>query len=173
MKQYSLFSQPKVALEYGGTLQKGKRKESRPLSTKKTLHLVFRSDLALGKFKLTQYKEYIVAKLENTAQSFHIKVYKFSINSNHIHLAILGNTKDDIIAFLRVFPGLIAKHILKKMPKRPKKFWTLSVFSRIVYWGRAFKVLIKYIEQNQKESSGEIAYQPRGKPKPKSSNRTL
>ena len=85
MRQEQLFKDKKTPLEYGGSLLKGKRKGKRPITLSKPLHLVMRSELAVGKLSLTRFEQLIRARLEIYALKFRIQVYKLSINRNHLH----------------------------------------------------------------------------------------
>ena len=91
---------------------------------------------------------------------FGLRIYKYSINSNHIHLAVRAYRREDLQNFLRAFAGELALKILKKAGLRGK-FWDLLAFTRLVEWGKSFKSLLDYVETNQKEAEGLIVYRPR------------
>jgi hypothetical protein len=77
--------------------------------------------------------------------------------------------------FFRVTAGHIAQGILKEFPlpsgeggapkgachKNQRKFWDLLIYSRVMTWGREFKVVSAYVIQNTLEALGVIAYKPR------------
>ncbi len=161
MKQQLLFNEKKTSLEFGGSLLHGKRKGKRPIVLSKPLHLVMRSDVAIGKLSLIRFEHLIKARLSLYALKFHIKVYKFAINRNHLHLCIQGKDKLQIASFLKVFAGILAKKVLSHSNLKIKKFWTERVYSRIVQWGRDFKGVLAYILQNEHEAKGVIPYTPR------------
>ncbi len=163
MKQALLFKEKKTSLEFGGTLLKGKRKGKRPITLSKPLHLVMRSDVAVGTLSLTRFDKLISSRLKSYALKFHIKVYKLAINRNHLHLCIQGQDKEEIASFLKVFAGIIAKKLLSHSKVKLKKFWTLRVFSRVVHWGKDFNGVLNYIQQNILEANGTIPYKPRNR----------
>jgi hypothetical protein len=50
----------------------------------------------------------------------------------------------------------------RKHPKNQRKFWALLIYSRVLSgWGREFRVVAKYIEQNVLEALNVLPYQPR------------
>jgi hypothetical protein len=84
--------------------------------------------------------------------------------------------------FFRVVAGQIAQEILRPHPlqknenraftgspegtahpKNQRAFWSVLLYSRIVSWGREFKVVMAYILQNTKEALGLVAYKDRGR----------
>jgi len=166
--QQALFKERKQSLEYGGSLLRGKRKTKRPIVLSKPLHLVMRSEVAIGKLSLKRFELLIKARLELYALRFHIKVYKLAINRNHLHLCIQGQDRQEVASFLKVFAGVIAKKIVIHSKFKLEKFWTERVFSRVVQWGKDFKGVIKYIHQNELEADGTIPYTPRNRRKKKS-----
>jgi hypothetical protein len=75
-KQFSLFDDRTKKrynrTAHGGTLNKGKRKLERPLSTRKSIHLVLKSDKAKGRFSfLNPHNKLLVNRIlrENLASS--------------------------------------------------------------------------------------------------------
>ena len=160
MKQLALIAQ---AMDYGGELRLRKRKTARPLTSKKVMHFVFRSDIAVGEhsFRRTGNRSLVEKNLHRWANHFGVTVYKFSVNSNHIHVAVKGMHRKGLQDFLRVFAGQLAMQLLKRWRVSPRRVWSLRVFSRVCEWGKAFRDLLRYIQQNQREASGQIAYVPR------------
>lgn len=175
MRQTSFIS--KARREHGGSLLLGKRRGRRPLSIREPLHLVLRSDFAFGTRSLVKHKALVHRILTKAARRFQIKVYQKAIVSNHIHLLIRGNSREQIQNFFRVFAGHTAQEILRQFPisskDRPKsggaprekenKFWQTRVFTRVVRWGRDYLGVLRYVIQNQLEADGEIPYQARRK----------
>jgi REP element-mobilizing transposase RayT len=161
MKQLTLFHLPREVI-FGGELLVGKRKTKRPLSTKHAIKTVIRGDVTqCGTFRA--YPRRITKMINHYAKKFDIRVYEFSINSNHLHLLIKISQLKDFGRFMRALCGAMALEFNVKWYHRP---WT-----RIVGWGRAFKIARDYVIKNQKESAGEIRYgrkvgKVRGKPVP-------
>jgi REP element-mobilizing transposase RayT len=166
--QHLLFKEKKLKLEYGGSLLKGRRKGKRPVTLSKPLHLVMRSEVAIGKLSLMRFQLLIKARLEMYALQFHIKIYKFAINRTHLHLCIQGQDREEITSFLKAFAGVIAKKIMLHSKIKINKFWSERVFSRVIQWGRDYRGVIAYIEKNEQEANGKIHYTPRKKQKKKS-----
>jgi hypothetical protein len=67
--------------DFGGELGVGKRKERRPISTKKAMHTVLRSYYR----GLRKFKRPLAILLEAQSKKWAVTLYKYSINSNHIH----------------------------------------------------------------------------------------
>jgi len=151
--QYSFF---KYSLEHGGELSAGRRKNRRPLSSKKPIHITLKSNFY---FLRKLGKATIDSQVRRWSERFGIKVYKYSIQSNHLHLCICGTSVKDIQNFLRVLSGQIAQKLFKFCKGvLPRSFWKNLVHTRIVEWGRAFKAVIAYIEQNELEVLGLVPY---------------
>ncbi len=163
--QSVLLKELRIKNEHGGSISRGKRKVSRPLSTKRPLHLVLKSDVAIGRLSLVRFETTILKILEVYAKKFQIKVYKISINRNHLHLCILGTDRRGLTSFFRAFSGVVAKQIIRQSQTRVKKLWTYRIYSRIVAWGQAFKIVLAYIEQNTLETAVLIPFKPRKKRK--------
>jgi REP element-mobilizing transposase RayT len=187
MKQQSLQPKKPRKTEHGGSLLVGRRRKARPLSTKEPIHLVLRSDFASGRRALTGHRPLIEKVLRKAQLRFRIKVYEKAIVSNHIHLLVKGDSKQELQNFFRVVAGHIAQEILRNFPiqkhEKPKpggapsapsqtayktrekenKFWETRIYSRLVTWGRDFFGTKKYVVRNTLEALGIIAYQPRNK----------
>jgi len=192
-KQLSLFNDiPNVSKdaasrkEHGGTLLLGKRRARRPLSIKSPLHLVLRSDFAVGARSLLRHRSLINAILDKAAKKFGVSIYERAIVSNHIHLLIRGKNRTQLQNFFRVVAGHIAQQILRKFPlirgekprvsggapssqiplpkrsrERENKFWQTRIYSRILSWGREFKTVKAYVIQNTLEALGIMTYKKR------------
>jgi len=146
---------------FGGELALGKRKSRRPVSTKRAMHTVLRSNYS----GLRKFRRPLASLLEKEIGRWGMKLYKASINSNHIHLCTKAAHPDDYKNFLRTFSALSARLVTgaRKGRALAKKFWAVSPFSRIVAWGRAMDTVLNYIGKNQLEAAGQIAYRPRDK----------
>ncbi len=196
MKQQSIHHKKPRKSEHGGSLLLGRRRKARPLSVKKPIHLVLRSDYAYGPRALTRHRPLIEKILRKAQLRFRIRVYEKAIVSNHIHLLVKGHNKQEIQNFFRVIAGHIAQEILRNFPiqkyEKPKpggapsgpsassqtasktrekenKFWETRIYSRLVTWGRDFLATKKYVITNTLEALGIIAYQPRNQGRTKTS----
>jgi len=124
--------------------------------------LVLRARLPV--LRLKQNRALISQLLFYLSEKFQVKVYNNSLNSNHIHLLVKAPTQKSLHDFLRVLTGQIAQRITGAVRGKKNKvsFWLRPAWKRIVFWGRDFLNLHRYIYQNQLETLGLIPYQPRG-----------
>ncbi len=176
MKQLS-FLKP-VKKEHGGAHSLGRRRGRRPMDTRKPLHITLRSELALGSRSLLRHRPLILRIVAKASRRFHVRVYRAAICGNHLHFLVRGYHRRDLQNFFRVVAGHIAQEILRQFPlaggapderrkspvgckKNRRKFWALLLYSRVLTWGREFKTVVRYIEQNILEALYLIAYQPR------------
>lgn len=155
MKAHQLSLLPKPSREHGGATRLGKRKIARPLATKKPLHLVMRSSKARGElsFLHRRNKADLYLLLLATAKRFGIKIYRYENVGNHLHLLIQGKQRAQIQAFLRVFPQRVMFHVTKARKGNPKgKFFDNIAYTRVVEWGKEFKILQSYLIKNALEA---------------------
>jgi REP element-mobilizing transposase RayT len=129
-------------------------------------HLVLRARLPV--LRLKRNKAIISDLIFELSKKFEVCIYNNSLNSNHIHLLAKATNQKDLHDFLRVLTGQIAQRITGAVRGKKNKFsfWLKPAWKRMVYWGRDFFNLNRYIYQNQLESLGLIAYQPRQRKPP-------
>ena len=108
---------------HGGEYARGKRKKARPISTKKPIHLTLRSSYAVGvySFRTKRNREFISALIRSLSRKWGIRIYEFSINSNHIHFALRTLTRKGFQNFLRTLGSQIATFVTGARKGRP--FW--------------------------------------------------
>lgn len=176
MRQANFFSP--LRRDHGGSLSKHTRRGRRPLSTKQTLHVTLRSDLATGPRSLLLHRQRVHSVLCKAQKLFRVRVYEYAVCGNHLHCLIRGRSRTDLQNFFRVFAGHLAQQILAAWPLSPdeeqkqqstqrgcrknrRRFWALLIYSRIVTWGREFNHVRRYIVQNTLEALCKIAYRPR------------
>jgi hypothetical protein len=127
--------------------------------------MVLRSSLCKGLLSLLDYKNArVVDKIIRRQAKLHlVRIYRIGQGHNHIHLLLLPRTREGFIAFSRAVAGLIPRALLKaeKASPKGKKFWDQRAWTRIVSWGREFRSVAKYLEQNNLEAFGFIPYQVR------------
>ena len=146
-----------VARAHGGSLRQGKRKIARPIDSKRALHVVLRSYRARGDWSmLTKRNKGIVALLvDDTAKRFGVKVYRFENVGNHLHILLRGRRRREIQNFLRVLPQRIMFQITGARKGNPRgRFWDVLAYSRVVQWGREFKIVKNYLGKNMLEALG-------------------
>ena len=136
---------------HGGSLQVGKRKSKRPLSSKKPIHLVLKSN---KEYELTMYEKLITERLNNYSQRFGIRIYSFSIQKDHIHICLRAHCHHTYKSFVRCLSAGLARKIGRGL-------WALPPFTRVGEWGRGFQGIQAYIRQNELEKLGVIEYQTR------------
>ncbi len=150
---------------HGGEYSVGKRKKARPLNTRKPIHLTLRSSFAAGKYSFrTKKNEAFISKLiTSLSRKWGIRLYKHSINSNHLHFSLKALTRRGFQNFLRVLSAQVATFVFGAKKGNPfgKRFFDLPAFTRIAEWGKPFKTLTDYVVQNILEASGLLRYQPR------------
>jgi REP element-mobilizing transposase RayT len=176
MKNSHTFSQQKLfenkhftsGTEFGGALLgKGHAKRARPLSTKQAMHVVMRSSLAKGAWSLRTSRNLkaIERSLKKISGRFGIKVYRYAIVGNHIHLLIKLSNRFTFAPFIRAFTGMVAMLVTgsSKIKMLTEKFWDAVPWSRIVEWGKAYGVVKAYVFQNEMEACGAVPYSERKK----------
>ncbi len=148
---------------FGGAHLTSNPKLKRPLSLKKTSHLVMRSLRATGRSSFHNYNNQITAIIFRQAQLAGVKVYRFANGGNHLHLIILPRSRQAFNAFIRATSGLIARLVLgaEKGRAKSQQFWEKRPFTRIVEWGLDYKKACAYLMQNTLEALGFVGYTPR------------
>lgn len=177
---------PKDIRFFGGRLLHGKRRGRRPLSTKEPIHLVMRSSWAKGVHAFTQVhnKKAIEGMSLALAKRYGVRIYQRAIVSNHLHFVLRIHNRDTYKSFVRALTGKIASHLMKgqsftnfraqiagdgyergKTPAeiqgKGQRFWQFRPFSRVMTWGKDFKIACQYVTQNALEAEGFIPYKKR------------
>ena len=154
-----------MSLVHGGEYSVGKRKKSRPVTTKRPMHITMRSSEARGKlsFRHARNLAFIRNLLPHVARKWGIKIYQLSINGNHLHFLLKASHRKGFQNFMRVVSAQIATFVTGAKKGKPfgKRFWDLPAFSRVVEWGKAFGAAKRYVIQNVLETLGVIDYRPR------------
>src|SRR5262249_43544587 len=120
--------------EHGGGLYQGKRKEARPLATKRPMHVVLRSSRAKGlwSFLHSRNRAAVENLVRKTALRFGVKLQQMANSGNHLHLIVQGQSRDGLQSFLRTFPALLARGITGAKKGSPQgKFWDAPVYTRL------------------------------------------
>src|ERR1700722_14835715 len=87
---------------FGGMyLKKSHAKEQRPISIKRSMHLVMRSLLAVGPNSLLKHGRKIETIIRKQGQRFGVKVYRQANGGNHIHLIVLPRSRNAFNGFIR------------------------------------------------------------------------
>jgi REP element-mobilizing transposase RayT len=153
--QFSPF--PLSPTAHGGVVRLGKRKCARPIAVKRPMHLVMRSTRARGdwSFLHKRNKGVIQLLLLDCAERFGVKIFRYENVGNHMHLLVQARSRKSLQAFLRVFPQRVMFAVTGARCGSPKgRFFDRIVFSRVVEWGREFRVMQNYLWKNAMESLG-------------------
>lgn len=178
MQQASFFPTSKLRREHGGSLAIKKRRSRRAITIKQPVHLTLRSDLAQGTRSLIKNRDIVERVAQCYSKRFRIRIYEKAICGNHLHLLVRAQTRRELQYFFRVFAGQVAQEILLRYPltltekqkrggtpnahpKNRRTFWEVLIYSRIVSWGREFRIVKAYVIQNTLEANGIIAYKMR------------
>jgi REP element-mobilizing transposase RayT len=179
-KQISFF---KLNLSHGGVLRnRRKGRDARPLSTKESLHLVFKlNPHRLRHRTLRSAKGFRLASriIKKYAAHFYVKIEQISIQNDHIHALVRTSKRSLYQHFFRVVAGQIAQQFERegmltiqlvtdtqtrtpadrvKTEKKAISLWKYRPFTRVVRGWKAYKVVRNYIQLNEKEVTGKIPY---------------
>jgi hypothetical protein len=162
------FFKGRVERQFGGMLLKGNAKQKRPLSSKHAVHMVLKSELAVGARSFLRPKnvKHIERIIRTQAQVFGVRLYHFVNVGNHLHLVLrlpplaYSSSRTAFFSFVRAVTGLIARHVVQAERSRPKsvRFWTARPFTRLLSWGRDFTSVSRYMEKNRSEARTKAAF---------------
>lgn len=178
-----------ATVEFGGSLL-GKSSSShakimRPLKTRRPIHLVLKSRVAMGaRSMLAPANASAIRRLLNRlAKRYGVRVYRYANGGNHLHLLLTIHDRTMFAHFLRAASGLIARYVLRKergrahehqdraagtagvstkRTERKPSFWNQRPYTRIATWGREWRNLVNYFRLNNLEAIGFFKHQPRG-----------
>jgi REP element-mobilizing transposase RayT len=155
---------------HGGDLSKGKRKTFRPVDPKQALHVVLKSSKAKGEHSLLhpRHCNSIDSFVKRTAKKWGVRLYRYANVGNHLHLLVQVPTREAWKRFSKELSGGIAQIVTgarkgsalprdddSTAPESAKRgFWDHLLFTRIVSFGRDFKVVTRYLAKNLFEAAG-------------------
>jgi len=137
--------------EFGGSLLEGKRKTTRPLSTKEPIHLVLKSTANRVFFPGDRRIENLI---RNHAAKYKIKLYRVSLNWTHVHAIIQIPDRKAYNSFIRTVTAELVRLISKIKKIDLTGLFDLRPFTKIISWGRQFKGLFGYHDLNDLEAFG-------------------
>lgn len=156
----------KSRLSHGGEIRRGKRKLARPVATKRPMHLVLKATAARGGWSfLTRKNSAIVRDLiSRHSERWQVRVYEQANSGNHLHLLVRARTREGFRGFLRALPGAIAMAVTGARKGSPlgKRFWDLLAFSRVVEWGGAYSIALRYVVGNREGMGDRGGARPGG-----------
>lgn len=126
MKQLNLIPND-VRLEFGGSLNKGRRKVARPLAFKKPIHFVLK---AQNPWLLLKQREEVEGTVRKMSKRFGVILYSLAVNADHIHLVVRLHSREFYRKWIRALTSLLVRSV------QGLKF-KLRPYSRIVNWGRS------------------------------------
>lgn len=133
-------------------------KGKRPVSARYAMHLVMRSEQAVGRMSMRHQKNFALVEsaLRRTAARYKVKLHKTANVGNHLHVLLSVRTREDFLCFTRRLAASVACGVLGGRRGQPKtKFWNGRPFSRIVTGGAAaFWRVESYIILNELEAVG-------------------
>ncbi len=151
--QFSLFN--RTALSHGGTTRRGRRKITRPIATKKPLHVVLKSSRAKNEWSFFRRKDQLEGIIYKTAKRFRVRIHLYENVGNHLHLAIQGASRREIQNFFRVLPQAIAYFVTgTRKGCAIGRFFDAPLFTRVVHWQRDWANLKNYFTRNAFEAAG-------------------
>ena len=141
---------------HGGTTRNKQRKFMRPLDPKYPIHLIFKSEIAVGKFSFLSEtnKPAIESIILANATKFNIKIYDWANVGNHIHAFVKVVKRNDLRKFNRATAGQIAQRVTGAKRGKPfgTYFWDYPPFTRIVHGRKGFHTMLNYIRKNRVEA---------------------
>lgn len=142
---------------HGGDIGANKRKLDRPLSSRRPIHVVLRSEQAKGTWSFLGFKNRIEVEriINRQARKFGVKLQDFANVGNHLHLKVKANSRSGFQSFLRSITCLIARKITgaRRGIKLKKRFWDGLAFSRVLKSYREEIHLRGYFIGNRQEAS--------------------
>jgi hypothetical protein len=166
MKQLNFFSNPKAELRkewrnlgrrtHGGMTAKGCRKQRRPLATKKWIHVVLKSDRAVGgrSFLAAKNKVFVERLLKQKARKFGVAIADFANVGNHLHLKIRIADRLEFGKFLKSVTSQIARFVTGARRGHPfGRFWQGLAYTRVLSSRYEELQLRGYIAANRLEAA--------------------
>ncbi len=160
-RQLSFFNQPSfrdyARREHGGALRAGRRKLSRPVDTRRAMHVTMRSERAQGKWSLllTKHERMVKHEVYRLADQFGVRVYQYANSGNHLHLLLRAKTRKGFQDYLRTLSGIVARRVTgAKKGVKSGRFWDALAFSCVIEWGKHFKATRFYVLVNELEGAG-------------------
>lgn len=142
----------------GDGRSKRKSRLSRPISTKKAIHLMLKSTNAKGawSFLNRKNKNIVSAFLKTHAKRNGIQILSFTNVGNHLHIMLKVRSILLYKKFVRAFSGAVAMKITgaSKSNKLKERFWTQTPFTRFVHGRHDFLALKEYFYVNEIEAAG-------------------
>lgn len=154
---------------HGGNLRNQRAgRSARPLAAKEPLHIVLKINPGVLKGGLRGAASLLLINklLKRYAKKFFVRIDRFSINADHIHIVLRFTKRSLIQAFFRVVPGQFAQRMGIRKPSRKseaplskRRLWKNRPWSRVIKGYRAYRTALNYVQLNIKEAEAKIIYQ--------------
>jgi hypothetical protein len=146
---------------HGGSFQRTRwgRSRRRIVSPTQTMNLTLRSTQARGLWSFRHPKNrHAIEQLSlKFSARFDVRVLRLSNVGNHLHFHVLFPGKKAYVKFIRALTAAIAIAITggtRWTKARPKKFWDLRPFTRVILTVMQFKAFDAYLDLNDLEGDG-------------------
>ena len=154
---------------YGGKLLRTRqgRMGGRPLTTKKSMHLVLKSSRANGLWSFSRHQGKIRQIVDRFAHKYGVQILSRANVGNHLHFHLKLSNRHTYRAFIRAITASIAMAVTGASRWNPLcnmiegRFWDFRPFTRVVQGFRDFLNLQDYIQVNQLEACGYTRAQAR------------
>ena len=120
---------------HGGVESIGKRKEYRPLSEKKWIHLTLKSAKAKGSWSFLSPKNRVIVNqiLKAQAKKWGVQLAEVVNVGNHLHIKLKFKYREGFQNFLRSVTAMIARKITKaRRGYSVGPFWQGLAFTRVI-----------------------------------------
>lgn len=107
MRQLKLFDF-ELKREHGGSLNLGKRKETRPLDFSKPVHLILKaSETEI----LLAHLDTVERTIEEMSVRFQVPVYSVGVNADHVHLNLKFANRPTYTSWVRATTGVLTRRL--------------------------------------------------------------
>lgn len=140
---------------HGGIASRGRRKIRRPLATRKWIHLVLKSDRAVGSrsFLAAKNQVFVERLLKQKARKFGVKIAEFANVGNHLHLKIRITDRLEFGKFLKSVTTQVARFVTGARRGHPfGRFWQGLAYTRVLSSPYEELQLRGYIAANRLEA---------------------
>ncbi|MFN7823955.1 MAG: hypothetical protein ACK5P6_01190 [Pseudobdellovibrionaceae bacterium] len=159
-----------IGHEFGGRFRNQRKgRGERPITTDHYLHCIFKAEvqgLPQESLRRNPVGDLLRFQLWKYALKFYIQIDEHSVQNTHVHLLLKCNVEENMIAFLRVFPGQVAQSLTRSgfvvtdTPKKGKKkklrLWIQRPYTRWVVTENDYIAVKRYIQKNEMEALGVL-----------------
>ena len=121
------------------------------------MHFVLRSSRARGPWSLRKPANRVAidSLLARLSKRYGVRVYRAANAGNHLHVLLRCRDRRGLQSFLRTFAGQVACAVTGACRGEQRgRFWDWLAYSRVITWGREFRLVWAYVVQNELEAQG-------------------